>query len=231
MGGAARAQTCCTGALRLTAAAAELPTLWRLKLNFLEGALAATVLLSLTGCANAQDRVKCGELPPIPDSPASSIPAQTFSSSEGGFKIGLPPRAAEKPESYDGPKGRIETTSYRWFVLNHGQYQVSYLDSDRILENAADNDRIFDNLRDLLLSKGPGHLEGDLELKLAGHPGREIKIKDKSGINIQRFYLVGQRMYTVSAFVPSKLECALDSVIKVLDSFELVGEKPLKSQE
>jgi hypothetical protein len=71
-----------------------------------------------------------------------------------------------------------------------------------------------------------------LELTLAGHPGREIRIKDGSGINIQRFYLVGQRMYTVSAFVPSKLECALESVVKVLDSFELVEDKSLeKSNE
>ena len=199
-------------------------------MSFLKGMFLAAVLLSLTGCASAQDRVKCGELPPIPDPPGSSIPAQTFSSTEGKFKIGLPPRAAEKPESYDGPNGHIETTRYRWFVLNHGQYQVSYSDSDRILENAADNERIFDNLRDLLLSKGAGHLEGDLELKLAGHPGREIKIKDASGINLHRFYLVGQRMYTVSVFVPSKLECALDSAVKVLDSFELVEEKlPKKS--
>lgn len=199
-------------------------------MSFLKGIFLAAALLSLTGCASAQDRVKCGELPPIPDPPGSSIPAQTFSSTEGKFKIGLPPRAAEKPELYDGPKGHIETTRYKWFVLNHGQYQVSYSDSDRILENAADNERIFDNLRDLLLSKGAGHLEGDLELKLAGHPGREIKIKDGSGINLHRFYLVGQRMYTVSVFVPSKLECALDSAVKVLDSFELVEEKlPKKS--
>jgi hypothetical protein len=198
-------------------------------LSFLEGIFFAAVVLSFTGCASAQDRVKCGELPPIPDPPGSSIPAQTFSPTEGRFKIGLPPREAEKPESYDGSKGHIETTRYKWFVLNHGQYQVSYSDSDRILENAADNERIFDNLRDLLLSKG-GHLEGDLELKLAGHPGREIKIKDGSGINVQRFYLVGQRMYTVSVFVPSKLECALDSALKVLVSFELAEEKLLKKK-
>jgi hypothetical protein len=161
----------------------------------------------------------------------SSILAQTFSSIEGRFKIALPPRAADKPKSYDGPKGRIETTRYKWFVLNHGQYQVSYSDSDRILENASDSKRILDNLRELLLSKSGGDLEGDLELTLAGHPGREIKIKDGSGINIQRFYLVGRRMYTVSVFVPRKLECALESVVKVLDSFELVEDKPLKKSQ
>ena len=188
--------------------------LWRVELSLFEGILFVAVLLSLHGCGNAQDRVKCGELPPIPDPPASSVPAQTFLSTEGRFKVGLPPRAAEKPDSYDGPRGHIETTRFRWLVANHGQYQINYSDSDRILENAADSERILHNLRDLLLSKGAGHLEGDGQLNLAGHPGREIKIRDGSGMNIQRFYLVGHRMYTVSAFVPSRFECALDSVIK-----------------
>lgn len=200
-------------------------------MSFLEGVLVAAGLLSLIGCGNAQNKGKCGELPPIPYPPGSSIPAQTFSSTEGRFKIGLPPSIAAKPESYNGSKGHIETTRYKWFVLNEGQYQVSYSDSDRILENAADSEKIFDNLRDLLLSKGAGNLEGDLKLSLAGHPGREIKIKDASGIAIQRFYLVGKRMYTVSVLVPSKLECALDSVVKVLDSFELVEGKPLKKSQ
>jgi hypothetical protein len=196
------------------------------KLSLLEALFFAVIVPSLTGCAIAQDRVKCGDLPPIPDPPASSTLAQTFSTAEGRFKIGLPPRAADKPESYDGPKGHIETTRYKWFVLNHGQYQVSYSDSDKTLENANDSKIILDNLREMLLSKGGGQLEGDLELTLSGHPGREIKIRDGSGINIQRFYLVRKRMYTVSVFVPSKLECALESVVKVLDSFELVENKP-----
>ena len=201
------------------------------KSRSLEAILYAVIFLSLPGCGNAQDRVKCGDLPPTPDPPASSVPAQTFLSTEGRFKVGLPPRAAEKPDSYDGPKEHIETTRYRWFVANHGQYQINYSDSARILENAEDSERIFDNLRDLLLSKGAGHLEADLELKLAGHPGREIRIKDGSGTNIQRFYLVGHRMYTVSVFVPSKLECALESVVKVLDSFELVEDELLKKSQ
>lgn len=193
-------------------------------MSLFEGVLFAAVVLSLTGCGNAQDRVKCGELPPITSPPGSSILAQTFSSAKGRFKIGLPPREAERPDSYDGLNGHITTTRYIWVVANYGRFQISYSDSDRILEHA-NSERVFDNLRDLLVSKG-GHLEGDLKLELAGHPGREIKIKDGSGIDIQRFYLVGQRMYTVSGFVPSKLECALESVIKVLDSFELIENEP-----
>jgi hypothetical protein len=193
-------------------------------LNFLETILSAAIVLSSTSCAHTQDRGPCGALPPIPDAPASSIPEQTFSSPEGRFKIALPPTTASPTTSYDGANGRIETTIYKWSVLNHGQYQVSYSDSDRVLENAADKEIVFNNLRDLLLSKGPGQIESDTQLQLAGHPGREIRIKDGNGINIYRAYLVGRRMYTISAFVPGKLECAMEAVVKVLDSFELVDD-------
>lgn len=193
-------------------------------MSLLQAFLVAVVFLSLTGCANAQDRVRCGELPPIPDSPASSIPAQTFTSVEGHFKIGLPPASPEKPEPYHGFSGQIKTVRFRWFVLNHGRYQISYSDTDKILHDVGVSKRILDNLRDLLLSKGAGTLEGDLELKLAGHPGREIRIRDTGGIDIERIYLVGRRMYTLSVFVPGNLECALGSVVKVLDSFALIED-------
>src|SRR5688500_3816262 len=166
-----------------------------------------------------QDQSPCGALPLIPDAPASHVPEQSFSSHEGRFKIALPPTTASQPTSYDGTNGPIETTNYKWSVLNHGQYQVSYYDSDRVLENA-DSEIVFNNLRYLLLSKGPGQLESDSKLSFAGHQGREIKIKDRSGRNIYRAYLVGRRMYTISAFVPGRLECALPAVVKVLDSFE-----------
>ena len=179
------------------------------------------IFLSLTACSAAQTISKCGDWP-IPEPPASSPLQQSFSSAQGGFRIGLPPREADKPESYDGPVGHIETTRFKWFVLNRGQYEISYSDYDKILENQTDSKKILDNLRDLLLSKVPGHLEVDSVLTINGHPGREIRIRDDKGIDIQRFYLVGQRMYEVSAFVPITLECGLDSVIKVLDSFALL---------
>jgi len=179
------------------------------------------VFFSLTACSAAQTISKCGDWP-IPEPHNSSPLQQSFSSVQGRFKIGLPPSEADKPESYDGPRGHIETTRFKWFVLNRGQYEITYSDYDKIIENQSDNKKIFDNIRDLLLTKAPGHLEVDSVLSLDGHPGREIRIRDAKGIDIQRFYLVGQRMYKVSAFVPVKLECALDSVIKILDSFALL---------
>lgn len=120
-------------------------------------------------------------------------------------------------------------TTFRWFILNRGTYEVSYIEHAEDLENTRDSAEVFDKLRDLSLSKGPGNLEVDKDLMLSGHPGREVKIKDDKGINIYRFYLVGHRMYTVFAFVPIALECGLESVEKVLDSFELINDQSVAS--
>ena len=129
------------------------------------------------------------------------------------------------PPNQDEPR----VTTFRWFILNRGTYEVSYIEHAEDLENARDSAEIFDKLRDIYLSKGPGNLEVDKDLMLSGHPGREVKIKDDKGINLYRVYLVGNRMYTVHAFVPIGLECGLESVEKVLDSFELINDKSVAS--
>jgi len=129
------------------------------------------------------------------------------------------------PPTKDEPR----VTTFRWFIFNRGTYEVSYIEHAEDLENTRDSAEVFDKLRDTLLSKGPGNLEVDEDLTLSGHPGRKVKIKDDKGINIRRFYLVGHRMYTVGAYVPIALECGLESVEKVLDSFELINDKSVAS--
>ena len=55
--------------------------------------------------------------------------------------------------------------------------------------------------------------------------GREIRARDERGLLIQRIYVVGKRVYFVSAYVPSRLECGVEDVIKTLNTFELIEEK------
>ena len=145
----------------------------------------------------------------------------TFTSVEGGFRIELPPA---KPSQADPSDTQHRMKRFKWLVLNQAQYEVDYMDSDNDFEDAQAQD-FFDKLRDAVAAKGPGQLELDRDLSLSGHPGREIRIRDDGGLNIQRWYVVGKRLYTVAAFVPRKLDCAIDGVVKVLDSFKLVGEK------
>jgi len=186
----------------------------------LKTVIAALVFLSATACYRF--RSPCDG--PDIDS-ALGKPAEPFSSAEGRFAIGLPATRVSPVESKDPTEQQNKVVRFKWLVINQGQYEVTYLDSDRELEKSENNRVIFDKLRDSVLVKEPGQLEVDKDLELSGHPGREVRIRDDRGLTIMRFYLAGQRLYTVTVFVPRKLDCAMDGVEKMLDSFKLLDEK------
>ena len=180
--------------------------------------IAALFFLSATACYRF--RSPC-DGPDIDMAVGKSL--EPFSSPEGRFAIGLPATRVAPVDPNDATDNRM--VQFKWLVINEGQYEVSYMDSDRELENREDNQVVFDKLKDTMLSKGPGQLEVDKDLKLSGHPGREIRIRDDHGLNIMRFYLAGQRLYTVRAFVPRKLDCAMEGVERNLNSFKFINEE------
>ena len=182
--------------------------------------IAALFFLSATACY----RFRSPCYGPDIDS-ALGKPVEPFSSAEGRFRIGLPATKPSPVDSKDTTQHQNKVVQFRWLVLNQGQYEVTYFDSDHDLENSENSLVLLDKLRDSLLSKRPGQLEVDRDLKLSGHPGREVRIRDDHGLNIVRFYLAGQRTYLISIFVPRKLDCAMDGVERILDSFKLIDEK------
>ena len=150
--------------------------------------------------------------------------AQTFSPKEGRFKIGLPPANPSKSETDQEQKSPVNMTRYRWLTLNVGEFEVSYYDSNRKLDDAAVSKAILDNLRDKLKINSGGELQIDKDITIRNFPGREVKIKSEKHIEITRLYLVGNRLYIVAVSLPIRLECALERATKVLDSFELVND-------
>jgi hypothetical protein len=178
----------------------------------LKALLVAILVLSMARCARIDPcSLPAGEMD-------NSLP-QTFTSAEGRFKIGLPGTRANA-ESND--------KSFKWTIINRGQFYVSYSDSETILEAPEVSETFINKLRDVARSKGDGEFEVDSEIRLAGHPGREFRIRRKHSLDIQRIYLVNKRMYMVTAFVPDEWNCKFDDVIKVLDSFELTEENARK---
>lgn len=151
----------------------------------------------------------------MPEPPVSEekLP-QTFTSVDGRFRFRLP---SKDDKAVDDGKG-IKT--FKWFVINQGQFQVNYFDAGRVVDTPDVSKTVLDNLRDSITAKASGQLEVDTDLSLAGHPGREIRIRDDGGVQIQRFYLAGNRIYSVGVFVSKSLDCKLDSAVKVLDTFE-----------
>jgi hypothetical protein len=179
-------------------------------------------LAGALGCSAMRRRLDpCGKLTPAPDPPGGEVLPRTFSPEGSGFRVGLPPKRRVEGEADDGRVGE----TYRWFVFNQGQYEISYVESGRQLEDPATSAEVFDRLKQDALSKGLGRVEVERELRLGTHPGRELRTRNENGVFIQRFYVAGGRLYIFSAFVWSKLEgCALGDVLKTLDSFELTGE-------
>ena len=154
---------------------------------------------------------------PASEPPGSSTPLQPLSSAEGRFRIGLP----AKDEDPDLDKNS-ESKRYNWFLLNIGRFQVLYLDRDFALDTPDVRQSIFDSYRNRGLSHGK--LVSDSEMTLAGHPGREFRVTNEAGTQIDRIFLAGNRIYILSVFVPEGLSCKLDSAVKILDTFEIIDE-------
>lgn len=177
--------------------------------------LLSVMLLSMARCARFNP---CGAMPPG----TGTVPVQTFTSVEGRFRIGLPELVAKSSANAETRKENDK--SFRWVVINRGQFEVRYVDGDRELEAPEASEAVITNFRELLRSTKPGEFEVDSVIRLRGHPGRELRMRDEHGVQIHRIYLVGKRMYVVAAFVPYKLECGFDDVVKTLDSFEVIEE-------
>jgi hypothetical protein len=144
-----------------------------------------------------------------------------FSPEGEGFRIGLPPTKPVEGERAGGTRGK----TYRWFVFNEGQYEVTYVESDDLPTEPDAVAAMLDRLKESSLSHDKRQLESEKELRLGPHAGRELVLRNEDGVLIRRFYLAGGRLYALSAAVSSKLErCALGGIVKHLDSFEILEE-------
>lgn len=146
--------------------------------------------------------------------PAGGTPVtQTFSSTEGRFRFGMP-----------GGNDGSDKKEFKWFIINQGQFYVNYYDYPQVVDTPEVSDGLLKQLRDLIVSKRPnGKLEVDAPITLSGHPGREIKMRDETGTQVDRIYLAGNRLYVVSVFVSERLGCKLEPAVKVLDTFEITN--------
>lgn len=158
-----------------------------------------------------------------PDRTGTPMP-QTFTSVEGRFKIDLPPTKSET--EVDESKG-YNDTSFKWLIINRGRYEVSYFDSPNVLETPENSEKLINHFREAQAKSG--EVEVDTEIRLAGHIGRELRIRKQHSLLIERIYVVDKRMYVVSAFIPDEMNCGFDDVIKTIDSFELIEENGVAS--
>jgi hypothetical protein len=190
-----------------------------------------SLTLSYTVSGSAQNQRAANVSPS-----AKTITQDSFTSLDGRFRIALPAEISGLGSpSIETPAGRVTGTMFRWRV-EHGMYTVTFFDHPEQLE--ANSKSVFDKMHapmreNLKVADTDGKL-GERDLKVTGHPGRELRFDTSKALIVVRHYLEGRRMYQVTASVvrdiqPNETGTANAlrkqevDVLKILDSFELIA--------
>src|SRR5262245_15985519 len=100
-----------------------------------------------------------------------------FRSNEGGFSVLMPGVPAPNKVTINTALGVKETDM---FTLNEGQfneYIVAYSKYSETDHKRRSTDKLFDAIRDALLSPQQGKLLSETAINLDGHNGREIAVE------------------------------------------------------
>ena len=120
-------------------------------------------------------------------------------------------------------------------ITKTAEYVVGYTIFGRDLETFQPSKLTLDGIRDRTLAKETGKLLSEQDITAAGHPGRSLVIEVADGMFRDRYFLVGNRLYTVTVFT-SKVKArsnadaegirnAQESVAnRFLDSFALLSK-------
>ena len=158
-------------------------------------AAATLLLLVISAVVHAQD------LPPAPA--ANFVPEQwkEFVSSEGGFKVRMPGVPSEVSQPIEGKPGGA-VGHFHNLITKTAEYAVGYTILARDLETSQPSKVTLDGIRDRTLAKENGKLLSEQDITAAGHPGRSLVIEVSDGIFRDRYFLVGNRLYTLTVFTP-----------------------------
>lgn len=137
-----------------------------------------------------------------------------FSSPEGRFSILMPGQPLRDDQSKNTQVGKVVM---HFFTARSegGIFIVAFTDYAM-----GDVKRELDANRDSFLKGMKATLVSESDIKLEGHPGREIKATRDALIIRSRIYLVGKRYYQAIAITPATLPGDLEAD-KFLTSFQL----------
>ena len=192
--------------------------------------VATTLVLLICAVVNAQ------EPPPAPA--ADFVPAQwkEFVSNEGGFKIKMPGVPSEGSQTVDSKPGSAVAHFYQ-LITKTAEYVVGYTTVANDLETFQPSKATLDGIRDRALAKENGKLLSEQDVSAAGHPGRALVIEVSDGVFRDRYFLVGNRLYTVTVFtakVTARSDSDSEGIRKAqesvantfLESFTLLTKSP-----
>ena len=176
--------------------------------------------------------VRAQENPPPPADDFVPGRWKEFVPADGSFKVLLPgvPTAVKQP--LDNKPGSA-VAHLHTLSTGTAEYVVGYTIFAGDLETLRSSKVTLDGIRDRMLVKETGKLLSEADISAAGHPGRATVMEVSDGIFRDRYFLVGNRLYTVSVFTP-KVKAQTDDFTegirksqewvanRFLDSFQLL---------
>ena len=189
---------------------------------------AVVLLLVISAVSTAQ------EPPPAPAADFDPGQWKEFVSTEGGFKIKMPGVPSEVTQPVESKSGTL-VGHFHNLVTKTAEYVVGYTEVARDFETFQPSKVTLDAIRDRALAKESGKLLSEEDISIAGHPGRALVIEVSDGVFRDKYFLVANRLYTVTVFTPTVkggsdgdtagIRKAQESVANAfLDSFSLLNK-------
>jgi hypothetical protein len=159
--------------------------------------ISATLFLALatTTSIYAQD-------PPPPAVDFVSEQWKEFVSSDGAFKASMPGTPTEMSQPIDAKPGDA-VAHFHALTTKAAEYTIGFTTFARDLESMQSSSITLDGIRDRILVKESGKLLSESDVSLDGHPGRALVIEVNDGMFRDQYFLVANRLYTVSVFTPT----------------------------
>lgn len=152
---------------------------------------------------------------------------QEYTLPDGQFVVSMP----AKPTSQSIPlNGSLNGLVAHFLALDKDDesYAVSYIEFPTPLADSSKTKLFLDGFADKEVTKVGGKLISQTDIEIIGYPGRELRIEVADGFWADRVYLVGKRLYLLSAFAvkttaTSKEISDLQNAVirKYFDSFKL----------
>ena len=149
---------------------------------------------------------------------------EEFSLTGGQFVISMP----GKPTSHSIPlDSKAGSLIVHLLVLDTPleSYGVTYVEFPDRLDEQSKSKVILDGTRDKELVKIGGRLVKESDVSIDSYPGRELTIEVADGFWVDRIYLVGKRLYAVSAFTSK----AAAGAVEITDSQQALIRRYLES--
>jgi hypothetical protein len=131
---------------------------------------------------------------------AQSAVWEEFSLPDGRFAVSMPAKPKSQSIPLDSKPGSLVANILA--LDKEGEsYAVTYVEFPNRVDDPTKTKAMLDGIVERELVKVAGQLINQSDVTLSGFNGRELRVEVVDGFWVDRFYLVGSRIYFVSAFV------------------------------